>query len=188
MDRYRDRLSEAERRVGDTEDTLRAHGDSLHTLQDKMKVMESWAENQENWNRRNNLCLVGLPEGAEGRDPAAYTEQLLHTLLPQAAFSPYFAVERAHRIPSARGPPGAPPRTFIFRLLNFRHRDLVLREAKKAGELRHENVKLMLFPDFSVETTAPTHVRSSQGLAPRQRIEIQHDVPSPPKSGRWWVD
>lgn len=130
MDKYRNRLSEAERRVGDTEDTLRAHGNSLHTLQVKMKVMESHAEDQEN---RNNLCLVGLPEGAEGRDPAAYTEQLLCILLPQAAFSPYFAVERAHRMPSARGPPGAPLKTFIFRLLNFCDQDLVLQKARKNG-------------------------------------------------------
>lgn len=152
MDKFRDRLSETERRVGDTEDTIREHDTTLRTLQLKMKAMESRAEDQENMNRRNNLRLMGLPEGAEGRDPTAYTERLLRTLLPQASFSPYFAVERAHRMPSARGPPGAPPRTFIFRLLNFRDRDLVLREAPKLEELRHENVKIMLFPNYSMET------------------------------------
>lgn len=47
-----------------------------------MKAMESRAEDQENRNQRNNLCLVGLPEGVEGRDPAAYTEQQLRMLLP----------------------------------------------------------------------------------------------------------
>lgn len=59
---------------------------------------------------------------------------MLRTLLPQAPFSPHF--------------------TFIFRLLNFRDRDLVLREARKLGELRHENVRIMLFPvsNSSVET------------------------------------
>lgn len=152
MDKFRDRLSETERRIGDTEDTLREHGASLRTLQIKMKTVETRAEDQENRNRRNNLRVVGLPEGAEGRDPAAYTEKLLRDLLPQAPFSPYFAVERAHRMPSVKGPPGAPPRTFIFRLLNFRDRDLVLREARKLEELRYENVKIMLFPDYSMET------------------------------------
>lgn len=38
--------------------------------------------------------MVGLPEGVEGRHPAAYKEHLLRTLLPQAPFSPHFAVER----------------------------------------------------------------------------------------------
>lgn len=149
MDKYRDRLTEAERRVGDTVDTIREHGASLRILQVKMKMLESRAEDQENRNRRNNLRLVGLPGG---QDPEAYTEQLLRTLLPQAQFSTHFAVERAHRMPSVRGPPGAPPRTFIFRMLNFRDRDLILKEARKVGELRSENTKIMLFPDYSVET------------------------------------
>lgn len=80
MDKCRDRLSEAERRVGDTEDSDREHHASLRTLQLKMKAMESRTEDSENRNHRNNLCLVGLPEGAEGRDAEAYTECLLRTL------------------------------------------------------------------------------------------------------------
>lgn len=162
MDKFRDRLSESERRIGDTEDILREHGASLRTLQLKMKAVETRAEDQENRNRRNNLRMVGLPESAEGRDPAAYTEKLLRELLPQAPFSPYFAVERAHRMPSVRGPPGAPPRTFIFRLLNFRDRDLVLREARKLEELRYENVKIMMFPDYSMETQRQRGARSTR--------------------------
>lgn len=55
-------------------------------------------------------------------------------------------------MPPVRGQPGAPPRTFIFRLLNFRDWDLALREARKVEELRFENAKLMLFPDYSVDT------------------------------------
>lgn len=66
MDKHRDRLTEADRRVGETEDTVRDHTTSLRTLQVKMKALESRAEDQENRNRRNNLRLVGLPEGVEG--------------------------------------------------------------------------------------------------------------------------
>lgn len=51
-----------------------------------------------------------------------------------------------------RGLPAASPRTFIFRLFNFRDWDLVLREARKLEELLHENVKVMIFPDYSMET------------------------------------
>lgn len=51
-----------------------------------------------------------------------------------------------------RGPPGTPPRTFIFKLLNFRDRDLILREARKMDAIRHEEARLMFFPDFSVDT------------------------------------
>lgn len=63
-------------------------------------------------------------------------------------------------MPLVRGPQGAPPRTFIFHLLNFRDWNLVLQEAKKMEELCYDNAKLMIFPDYSVETVAPQNVQS----------------------------
>lgn len=50
------------------------------------------------------------------------------------------------------GPEGAPPRTFILRLLSFRDRDELLRASRAAGELTYKNVKLLLFPDYTMET------------------------------------
>lgn len=152
MDKFRHRLTETEHRIGAAEDTLHDHTATLHTLKTKVKALELRAEDAENRNRRNNLRVVGLPEGVEGSDPTAFTENLLRSLLPQAQFSPFFVVERAHRMPASRGAPGAPPRTFIFRLLNFRDRDLVLREARKLDALRYEASKIMIFPDYSVDT------------------------------------
>lgn len=72
--------------------------------------------------------------------------------LPEARWSPYYTVERTHRIPPKPGPPWIPPRTFILRLLNFRDRDEVLRASRNVGDLRFQNTKLMIFPDYSVET------------------------------------
>lgn len=92
MDTFRTRLTEAERRVGDAEDVLQDHTVSLRTLQTKIKSLETRAEDAENRNRRNNLRIVGLPEGTEGTDPTSFTEKLLRELLPQAAFSDVFVV------------------------------------------------------------------------------------------------
>lgn len=108
FDKIRQRVTETERRLGITEDLVCDHTASLHTLQVRVRSLESRAEDAENRNRRNNLRIVGLPEGAEGPDPAAYTERLLHTLFSQVTFSSFFAVERAHRMPSQRGLPGSP--------------------------------------------------------------------------------
>lgn len=109
MDKMQGRMGEAEGRVGDAEDSIRDHRASIHTLQIKVKALESRAEDSENRSWRNNLRVVGLPQGAEGQDPTAFTEHLLRTLLPQAQFSPRFVVERAHRMPPVWGQPGAPP-------------------------------------------------------------------------------
>lgn len=152
FDKIRGRVDEVERRVGDTKDIVRDHSATLHTVQQRLKHLESRAEDAENRNRRNNLRIVGLPEGREGSDTTGYTERLLHTLFPTAAFSPQFVVERAHRMPPVCGPPGAPPRTVIFKLLNFRDQDMILREARKMDDIRHEDAHLMFFLDFSVDT------------------------------------
>lgn len=91
--------------MGDTEDTLQEHGASIRTLQTRIKTLEARAEDAENRNRRNNLRIVGLLEGVGDADPTTFTEHLLRTLLPRAQFSNFFVVERAHRMPAARGPP-----------------------------------------------------------------------------------
>lgn len=156
MDKFRDRVTEAERRVSDVEDTQREHHADIQALKLKVKHLENRAEDAENRNRRSNLRILGLPEGAdpvaEGADPVALIEGLLPKLLPRAAFSPHFSIERAHRMPATRGPLGAPPRTFIFKLLHYRDRDTILRAARVQGDLKLGDATLHIFPDYSVET------------------------------------
>lgn len=152
MDKIRGRLSDAEQRLGQVEDTVESHGADLRALKTKIRALEYKSEDAENRNRRNNLRIVGLVEGAEGKCPTEFIEGLLRSLLPGAQFSPFYAVERAHRIPPKPGPPGAPPHTFILKFLNFRDRDEVLRADRVQGEIRHQNNKLLIFPDYSVET------------------------------------
>lgn len=40
----------------------------------------------------------------------------------------------------------------LLKLLNFREHDLVLRESRKLDQPRYEGAKLMIFPDYSVDT------------------------------------
>lgn len=72
--------------------------------------------------------------------------------MPVAQLSPYFSVERAHHVSPKPGPEGAPLRTFILLLLNFRDRGELLRAARAAGELPYCNVKLLMFTDYKMET------------------------------------
>lgn len=55
-------------------------------------------------------------------------------------------------MPPQSGPQGAPPRTFFLHLLIFRDKDKILRVARVVGELCYQNNRLLLFPDYSVET------------------------------------
>lgn len=134
------------------EDMVAEHDGALHTLQSKLKTLEYRADDAENRCRRNNIRIIGLVEGAEGKNPTVFVEELLCSLLPATQLSPYFTVERAHHMPPQPGPQGAPPRTFILWLLNFRDHDELLRAVRLAGELHYTNNWLMMFLDYSVET------------------------------------
>lgn len=49
-------------------------------------------------------------------------------------------------------PPGHPPRTFLFKLLNYKDRDVILAKARNmVGALAMDNTNICLFPDYSAE-------------------------------------
>ncbi|XP_077340579.1 cadherin EGF LAG seven-pass G-type receptor 2 [Lithobates pipiens] len=152
LDKIRGRLTTVETRVSDVEDTSHSYGAQLAELREQVKALQHKAIDAEDRQRRNNLRVVGLPEGAEGDQPAHFAEQFFKQLLSIAEVPPTYVVERAHRVPTGHRPPGAFPRPFLVRFLNFCDRDLILTRARKVPELRHGNDKIMLFPDFSAAT------------------------------------
>lgn len=126
LDSFRECVTEVEQRFSSGADCQKDHNADLHTLKIQVCYLEFRAEDVGNRNWWNNLRILGLSEGAEGSNPTTFTENLLTQLLPNAKFLPFFTVERVHRIPTARGPPGVPLCAFIFYLLQFKDRDLVL--------------------------------------------------------------
>lgn len=88
LDKIRSRITVAEQHVGAVEDTVTDHEASIRSLQTKVRALEYRAEDAENRSRRNNLRIVRLPEGVEGRNPTGFTEELLRSVLPAARLSP----------------------------------------------------------------------------------------------------
>lgn len=105
----------------------------------------------ENRLRRNNLRLIGVPEKAEGSNPTDFFEHWLAQLIGKDRLSPLFVVERAHRVPTRAMPPGAPPRPVLARILHYKDRDTILRAARDIPDIRIDNGKISIFPDFSAE-------------------------------------
>ncbi|KAA0717651.1 hypothetical protein E1301_Tti014572 [Triplophysa tibetana] len=114
----------------------------LQQLADKMTDIEDRS-------RRNNVRLVGLPEGAEGSDAAGFLRAKLIACIMEEK-------NRAHRMYDGRkNNPGRPP-TLIFRALRWKDRLEILKGARQAYPVKyaHDNVTLLFFPHFSPTTTA----------------------------------
>ncbi|KAJ1141927.1 hypothetical protein NDU88_008255 [Pleurodeles waltl] len=80
---------------------------------------------------RNNLRIVGLPEGEEGVNPTQFIEESFRTMIAAQGSSTIFVIERAHRVPTHSPPPGAPPHPMVAQILNFRDQDHLLRIVQK---------------------------------------------------------
>ncbi|KAJ1190467.1 hypothetical protein NDU88_007205 [Pleurodeles waltl] len=52
--------------------------------------LERQVEDAEGHSRRNNIQVVGLPEGTEGQDAVAYSETWLRGLVPAGTLTPFF--------------------------------------------------------------------------------------------------
>lgn len=125
--------------------TLSSHGRRLDTVEQQLVELQDRS-------RRNNLRLLGLPEGAEKDDMVGYLKKSLPRWLP-ALLDRDLEIERAHRIYGGASNNAQRPRVVIFKLLRYNDRDLILQAARKHGPIRLEdNATLSFFPDYSPAT------------------------------------
>lgn len=99
-------MSEAEERIGKVEDVQGSHVAQLAVLQTLVKSLTDKVEDGENRQRRNNIWVVGLPEGPQ---PAVFAKQFSKKLLEMSDMPLTYVVERAHRVPMDNYPSGASP-------------------------------------------------------------------------------
>ncbi|KAK1905486.1 Antho-RFamide neuropeptides-like, partial [Dissostichus eleginoides] len=105
----------------------------------------------ENRSRRNNIRITGVPEKVEGPQPTAFMELFLAETFGAKAFPSPPAVDRAHRVATARKTQSDTPRPFIARIHNFQTKERILKLAREAGPLSFRGCNIHIFPDYSVE-------------------------------------
>ncbi len=106
----------------------------------------------EDRSRRNNVWLVGLPEGVEGSNAAGFLRVNLSKWIPSLK-GRNNEIDRAHRVYDG-GRDSDRPRTLIFRVLRWHDRSEILKGARRAYPVKctQDNVTLLFFPDFSPVT------------------------------------
>lgn len=117
----------------------RAHQKEVMELKDKL-------DDYENRQRRKNLRIVGFPHGVEGTNAVDFLEKWLPEIL---GLPGPIEIERAHRALQRRPSEQGAPRAFVLKLLRYRDVTQILDAARKRGELRYGNSKIMIFPDLS---------------------------------------
>lgn len=104
LDKICGRLNTGEDRISKVEDTSHSHGMQLSELRDLVRSLHYRADDAEDRQRRNNIWVVGLPEGAEEAKPVIFAEQFFKQLLSLEDLPPTYVVERAQRVPTGTRP------------------------------------------------------------------------------------
>ncbi len=141
----RDRVDSVQAAAREDKRTVTNLKDQLERLTEKMTDMEDRS-------RRNNVRLVGLPEGMEGLDAAGFLRANLSKWIPSLRGRD-IEIDRAHRVyDGGRG--SDRPRTLIFCVLRWHDRSDILKGARQAYPVKcaQNNVTLLFFPDFSPAT------------------------------------
>ncbi len=142
----RDRVDSVQAAAREDRSTVTDLRNQLERLTEKMMDMEDRS-------RRNNVRLVGWPEGAEGSNAAGFLRVYLSKWIPSLTGRD-IEIDRAHRVyDGGRG--SDRPRTLIFHVLRWHHRSEILKGARQAYPVKcaQDNVTLLFFPDFSPATT-----------------------------------
>ncbi|KAG7522442.1 hypothetical protein JOB18_022344 [Solea senegalensis] len=139
------------RRIGEVEESVSLVEDDAAALQQKVGLLTSKIQDQEDRARRPNLRLVGLPEKTEGPDMCNFLENCLPRTLGET-LTPAPVIERAHRIGQVNPNRPSTSRTIVMKLLNYRDRQKILRAARRLKEVRYENHRISFYPDLSAET------------------------------------
>ncbi len=150
-------LASATKQTRDRVDSVQAAArEDRRTVMDLRNQLERLTEKMtdiEDRSRRNNVMLVGLPEGAEGSDVAGFLRVNLSKWIPSLK-GRNIEIDRAHRVYDGRKNSDR-PRTLIFRVLRWHDRLEILKGARQAYPVKctQDNVTLLFFPDFSPATT-----------------------------------
>lgn len=147
LDTIRTTLDSHTQKIATMESTLTTHSDELTERTTRLDQLEkanaalvSKTEDLENRSRRQNLRIVGLPEGVEGGSPLDFVSQLLHNVIGEDIFPKPPELDRAHRTPAPKPAQGQ----------RSRDKERVLRWARsQKGDIKFKDNRILFFPDMS---------------------------------------
>ncbi|KAJ1186496.1 hypothetical protein NDU88_003277 [Pleurodeles waltl] len=96
------------------------HDSMWKELRKHVEQLQECPEDAKGRMRRNNICIEGLPEGAEGDHPTQFIETWLQTKVAPKGLSTLYTVEQAHCVPTKKLVPRTLPRPTVVKIQNYR--------------------------------------------------------------------
>ncbi|KAJ1174217.1 hypothetical protein NDU88_006039 [Pleurodeles waltl] len=148
----------------------------------KLSHLRSKLTDLEDRSHRNNVRLLGFPEGVEGTDIFSYLRDILPKLT-DITFDPPLEFLRAHRLGPKRQDGNGRPRPIIVCMLRHLQARQLLQTARTQGSLRLGNLEIRISADFSKETADRRKAFLSFRTQLR-RLDVKFDLFEP---ARMWI-
>ncbi|KAJ1142385.1 hypothetical protein NDU88_008711 [Pleurodeles waltl] len=162
--------------------TVEAQATSWANRDQELLHLRSRLTDLEDRSRRNNIRLLGIPEGTEGMDIPSYLRDMLPKLT-DITFDPPLEFQRAYRLRPKRQDGKGRPRPIIACMLRHGQACQLLQTAQTQGPLRLGTLEIQLSADFSRETAERR--RAFLSLRPRLRhLDVKFGLFEP---ARMWI-
>lgn len=146
--------------ITEMETALTAQSDGITTLEHEVAALKSKLETTTQVNeklqlavedlvsrsKRQNLRVIGIPEGTEGDDARLFMTALFKKVVGDDQLDT-MELDRAHRSLGPKPPQGSRP--FIVRFHKYSQKECVLRWAKKNRDISYQGHPIRIFEDFS---------------------------------------
>lgn len=140
-------ITQLEDVANDHDERLTSLQASVGQLRVEVDVLTKKCDDLEGRSRRNNIRILGIPEGSEGPRPTEFVAGMLQNLL---SLDEKPMLDRAHRSLRPRAKDAtAPPRPFIVCVNQFQIRNDILRKARELSSLHYNGRRVFIFPDFT---------------------------------------
>lgn len=143
------RISSLEDNSNEVDLRLQQLETACSTLQQDNVLLKAKVADLEGRSRRQNIRIIGLPESLEGPRPTVFFSELLVDVFGTEVLPSPPELDRAHRSLAPKPATGDKPRPVILRLHRFQVKDLLIREARRRGDLFYKEHKIRLYEDYS---------------------------------------
>ena len=125
------RMTEAEERISDLEDRMVEFTAAEQNKEKKMKRNEDSLRDLWDNIKRNNIRIIGVPEGEEGeKGPEKILEEIIVENFPNTGKEIATQVQEAQRVPYRINPRRNMPRNILIKLSKIKHKEKILKAAR----------------------------------------------------------
>lgn len=146
------RLDEAEARLLAVENSAETQEPRIVELEKQVSALTESLDMAENYSRRLNIRVVGLPEDTETGQPVEFFESWLPRVLKMTTKAGRIKLERAHRTLAPKPDPNRSPRSVLLRFHAFRDKQRAMEAARRVsqdGGLTYNGARVSFYSDFS---------------------------------------